>query len=91
MYGDALDLICQLEEQREMLRQIEVDGEEKKALTEEGEGKDRAVQQKESQILSFREEVQDKEEQKSDEIDRLKLAHSSEVEQLRLQVIPKSN
>ena len=52
----------------EMLRQIEADGEEKRALTEEGERKDRVIQQY------------------SAEIHRLKLAHSSEVEQLRLQV-----
>ena len=70
----------------EMLRQIEADGVEKRALTEEGQRKDRAVQQKERQISSLRQEVQAKEEQKSAEIDRLKLAHSSEVEQLRLQV-----
>ena len=70
----------------EMLRQIEADGVEKRALTEEGEKKDRAVQQRESQISSLREEVQMEKEQKSEEIDRLKLAHSTEVEQLRLQV-----
>ena len=71
----------------EMLRQIEADGEEKRALTEEGERKDRAIQQKESEISSLREEVRAKEEQMFAEIDRLKLTHSSEVEQLRLQVI----
>ena len=70
----------------EMLRQIEVDGREKRALTEEGERKHRAVQQKESQISSLREEFRAKEEQKSEEIDRLKLAHSSELEQLQLQL-----
>ena len=70
----------------EMLRQIEADGREKRALTEEGERKDRAVQQKESQISSLREEVQIEKQQKSAEIGRLKLAHSSEVEQLHLQV-----
>ena len=70
----------------EMLRQLETVEEEKRALTEEGQRKDRAVQQKENQISSLREEVRAKEEQKSEEIDRLKLAHSSEVEQFRLQV-----
>ena len=99
----------------EMLRQIEADGREKRALTEERERKDnviqeksneiliqreeilalteerekkdRAIQQKESQISSLREEVSKaKEEQKSAEIDRLKLAHSSEVEQLQLEL-----
>ena len=70
----------------EMLRRIEADGEKKRALTEEGERKDRIIQQKESQISSLGEEVRAKEEQKTTEIDRLKLVHSSEVEQLRLQV-----
>ena len=80
----------------EMLRQIEVDGEEKRALTEEGERKDRVIQQKEDEILVCREEVQTltKEGERKDsviqqkvaEVDRLKLVHYSEVEQLRLQV-----
>ena len=70
----------------EMLRQIEADGEEKRALTEEGERKDRIIQQKESQVSSLREEVQIEKERNIAEIDRLKLAHSSEVKQLRLQV-----
>ena len=65
----------------EMIRQIEADGEEKRALTEEGERKDRVIQQKESQISLHREEIRDKDE----EIDGLKVAHSSEVEQLQLQ------
>ena len=98
----------------EMLRQIEADGEEKIALTEKGERKDRVIQQKESEVFAcknevraltkerngkdrviqekdkqislHREIVQAKEEQKAAEINQLKLAHSSEVEQLRLQV-----
>ena len=70
----------------EMLRRIEADGEEKRALTEEGERKDRVIQQKEDEISLHRQEVQIEKEQKIAEIDRLKLAHSSEVEQLRLQV-----
>ena len=59
----------------ELLRQIEAVKEEKKALAEEGERKDGAILQKESQFSSLRENV-----------DQLKLAHASEVEQLRLQV-----
>ena len=55
-------------------------------MTEEGERKDRDVQQKESQISPLREEVQAEKEQNSAKIDQLKLAHSSEVEQLHLQV-----
>ena len=70
----------------EMLRQIEADGEEKRALTEEGERKDRVIQQKESQISLHKEEVRTKDEEKTAEIDQLKLAYSSEVEQLQLQV-----
>ena len=70
----------------EILRQIEADGEEKRALTEEGERKDRVIQQKEDEISLHRQEVQIEKKQKIAEIDRLKLAHSSEVEQLRLQV-----
>ena len=70
----------------EMLRRIEADAREKRALTEEGERKDRLVQQKESQISSLRDEVRFKEEQKNVEVDRQILAHSSEVEQLQLQI-----
>ena len=70
----------------EMMRQIEADREKKQTLTKEGERKDRVIQQKESQISVYKNEVQTKKEQKTADIDRLKLAHSSEVEQLRLQV-----
>jgi serine/threonine protein kinase len=63
----------------EMLRQIEAVEQEKGALTKD-------VQQNESQISSLIEEVQVEKEQKSAEIDRLKLTHSSEMEQLCLQV-----
>ena len=70
----------------EMLRQIEADVEEKRALTEEGERKDRIIQQKENEISLHREEAQAEKDKNSAEIHRLKLAHSSEVEQLRLQV-----
>ena len=55
-------------------------------MTEEGERKDRAIQQKENQISSLREEARAKEKQKCAEIDRLKLSYFSEVEQLRIQV-----
>ena len=69
----------------EMLRRIEADGEEKRALTEEGERKDRVIQQKENEISLQGEEAQAEKDKNSAEIHRLKLAHSSEVEQLRLQ------
>ena len=59
----------------EMLRQIEADGRKKGALINEGK-------EKESEISSLRKEVRAKEE----EIDRLKLAHSTEVKQLQLQL-----
>ena len=98
----------------EILKQIEADKEEKRALTEEGERKDRAIQeiedeilisrievqtltregerkereiqQKEHEIATRREEVRAIKEQKSAELEQLKLAHSCEVEQLRMQV-----
>ena len=70
----------------EMLRRTEVQEEEKRALREEGERKDRVIQQNENQILSYREGVQAKDQQKAAEIDQLKVVHSSEIEQLRLQV-----
>ena len=70
----------------EMMRRIKADREVKRALTEEGERKDRVIQQRDIQILLLKEEVKTKEEQKEVEIDRIILAHSSEVEQLRLHV-----
>ena len=70
----------------EMLRRIEAVEEEKIALSEEGERKDRAVQEKDSQISSMREEVRAEKQQKVTEIDRLSLAHSNEVEQLQLHI-----
>ena len=63
----------------EMLRQIKADGKEKRTLTEE-------MKKKESQIFSFREEIRTQEDQKSTEIDRLTIVHSSEVKQFRLQI-----
>ena len=98
----------------EMLRQIEADTREKRALKEEGERKDRAIHDKDNEILISRTEAQNLtregdrkdrviqqlkeheivthrevrviEEQRSVEIDQLKQAHSSEVEQLWLQI-----
>ena len=93
--------------QLEMLRHIEVQEEEKIALREEGEGKDRMIQQNEDQISTCREELRalreereteiqqteqqisslrERAQQKADEIDQLNVVHSSEVEQLKLQV-----
>ena len=70
----------------EMMRQIEADGEEKRALTEKGERKDRIIQQKESQLSLHSKELQAEKKQNIAEIDRLKVAYSSEVEQLGLLV-----
>ena len=70
----------------EMLRQIKAIGKEKQALTEERERKDGVIQDKEKQILSLKEEVQDENKQKTSEINQLKLVHSSEVKQLQLQI-----
>ena len=69
-----------------MVREIEANKEEIRALTEDGEKKDRIIEQRESKISSLREEVQAKHKQKIAEMDQLKLFHSNEVEQLRLQV-----
>ena len=56
------------------------------ALTEEGERKDGIILQKENHISSLRIEVQDKKEQNATQMDRLKFSHSTEVEQLQLQI-----
>ena len=72
--------------QLEMLRHVELQEEEKRALREEGERKDRVIQQNENQILNYREEAQAKDQQKAVEIEQLKIVHSSEVEQLRSQI-----
>ena len=91
----------------EMLRHNEIQEEEKRALREEGERKDRMIQQNEDQISTCREELRalreereteiqqteqqisslrERAQQKADEIDQLNVVHSSEVEQLKLQV-----
>ena len=66
----------------ELLRRIERDGREKRALTEAGERKDGIILQNEKQILSLKNEVQ----QKAIEMERLRFSHSIEVEQLQLQL-----
>ena len=79
--GERKDRVIQQKES-----QISLLGEEIQALTEEGERKNRVIQQKENEISLHREEAQAEKDKNSAEIYRLKLAHSSEVEQLRLQV-----
>ena len=55
-------------------------------LTEEGERKNKIIKQKGSQISICREEIRTKLEQKTAEIDQLKLTHSAEVGHLQLQI-----
>ena len=69
-----------------MLSQLKAANEEKRDLIEEGERKDRIIQQKESQISLLGEEIQARRKQALVEIDQSKLAHSREVEQLQLQL-----
>ena len=59
---------------------------EVQTLTEKGRKKNKIIKQKERQISICRAEIHAKVEQKAAEIDLLKLAHSSEIEQLRQQV-----
>ena len=70
----------------DILRRINALEAEKLALTENGKRKDSMIQERENEILICRQEVRAQEEQKAAEIDQLKLLHSSEVEQLRLQI-----
>jgi chromosome segregation ATPase len=69
-----------------MLRQIEAVNEDRRTLAEEGERKNGVIRQMESQISSLSQIIQAKEEQQTTEMDRLKLAHGNEVEQLRLKI-----
>ena len=70
----------------EMLKRIEAVEKEKRALTEEGERKDRFIQQKEDELALNRDKVQAEIQQKLTEIDRLNIVHSSEMKQLQLQI-----
>ena len=70
----------------EMLRQIEADKEEKRMLEKEGERKDRLIQESKEQILVYQEKLHAKEQQKIAEIGQLKVAHCSEIEELHVQV-----
>ena len=60
----------------------------KKVLTEEGERKDRIIQQSGKQHLMsvYQGDIRAEDEQTTAEIDQLKVVHSSEVEQLQLQI-----
>ena len=70
----------------EMLKHIEGVEWELKSLKEDGSQKDKIIQVKDDQISSLKQDVRKREVQKSQEIERLNLAHRAEVEQLRLQV-----
>ena len=70
----------------EMLRHIEAIEEEMKVLKEDVENKSREVQGKEKEIIRLTEERQAKDIQKSVQVDQLKLALSTEIEQQRLHV-----
>ena len=70
----------------EMLRQVEAVNEDRRALAEVRERKDGIIRQMESQISSLNQKIQTKEEQQTTEMDRLKLAHGNEVEQLRFKI-----
>ena len=63
----------------EMLRRIETGEEQTRVVREE---KDAVIQQKDERMMTLQQEA----EQKADEIDRLNMAYSSEVEQLKLEV-----
>ena len=85
--------ILTLTEEREMNKNviqekndiISVHREENLALTEQGQKKDEIILQKENQISSLRRAAQLDKEQKTIEMESLKLSHSTEVEQLQLQ------
>ena len=62
----------------EMLRHIEVQEEEKRSLSEEGERKDRVIQQNVNHMSIRREEVQAKDQKKAAEIDQLRVIQSSD-------------
>ena len=74
--GQLAEMVLQLPasfaNRLEMLRRIEVQEEEKRALREEGERKDRVIQQSKSQISICREDLV-LSQQKAAEIDQLKV------------------
>ena len=70
----------------EMLRRIEAVEEEKRALTEEGERKDRSVQNHKVLLKNFEEEAQKNWLKSAAEINRLSKLYSIEVDHLQLQI-----
>ena len=80
------NLSAQFANRLEMLRRIEADEKEKKALKMERERKHEEAQQKEKQIANLKEEGQRSEVKKSEQLDQLQLAFSTEVEQQKLKI-----
>ena len=66
----------------EWMRHIKADQEEKAALRKEGKNKNEVIQQKEEHIQELEEKAQLAEEHRIEEIEQLKLIHSSEIKQL---------
>jgi serine/threonine protein kinase len=80
------NLSAQFANRLEMLRRIEADEKEKKALKMEQERKYEEARQKEKQIVSLKEEGQRNEEKKSEQLNQLQLAFSTEFEQQKLEI-----
>ena len=84
--GTVSQLSTSFANRLEMLRRIEADEEEKKVLRVDQERKYQESQQKEQQIVSLREERERKEVKKSEQLDQLRLALSTEIEQQKLKI-----
>ena len=70
----------------EMLRRIETLEEEKRGLVADSEQKDEEIEQEQKRVRDMEEEMANLKEQHQRKVDRLELAHSTEVEQLRSEV-----
>ncbi len=80
------NLSAQFANRLEMLRRIEADEKEKKTLKMEQERKYEEARQKEKQIVSLKEEGQRNEVKKSEQLNQLQLAFSTEFEQQKLEI-----
>ena len=70
----------------EMLRHIEADEKKKIEMREQGERKDKKIEQTEDQIRDMRKDALITEQKQAKEIDQLKLFHSTQMDQLKVQV-----
>ena len=70
----------------EILSSVQKVNEEKEALLSNMKGRDDIFRQKEEQLSRQNDEIREKVFAKEEEINRLKVVHSSEIEQLRLQI-----